>query len=313
MLTILYNRMKKVFITTLSIAALSSVCMLTSCGGGTKSDTDNMGSDSTKVDTTAAKQSNESSSEMSYQIPSPKEMFVFIKQVASKNNKRVDVLNSPDNAKNYTDAKTQALNFGIYSCDLTYCSIFQIGPEMIKYFKTVKQLGDAIGVSNSINPTVAKNLEKNMDNPDSLVEIADNLYFSSFETMQNSQQGNILALSVAGGYIEGLSIACKLVKYDKKNPAVERIADEKYTLDNIIDFMKKYESDAGVKETIAKLEELRTTFNQVVEKQEGKVALKEEKGTKVLGGGSELEMTETQYKAIADKVTSIRNSFTGNK
>lgn len=304
--------MKKIIIATLSVA-LSSM-MLTSCGGGTKSDSDNLVTDSTKVDTAnVAKQSKESSTEMSYQIPSPKEMFVFIKQVASKDNKRVDVLNNPDNVKNYTDAKSQALNFGIYSCDLTYCSIFQIGTDMIKYFKAVKQLGDAVGVSNSINPTVAKSLEKNMGNPDSLVEIADNLYFSSFETMQNSQQGNTLALSVAGGYIEGLSIACSLVKYNQKNPAVERIADEKYTLDNIIDFMKKYESDAGVKETIGYLEELRATFNQVTEKQEGKVSVKEEKGTKVLGGGSELEMTEAQYKAITDKVTSIRNSFTGNK
>jgi len=303
--------MKKIVITTLSAAALSSVFMLTSCGGGNKSDADNIGADSTKVDTTAATKSNQSSTEMSYQIPSPKEMFVFIKQVASKNNKRTDMLNSPDNAKNYTDAKTQALNFGIYSCDLTYCSIFEVGTDMLKYFKTVKQLGDAVGVSNSISPSTVKSLEKNMGNPDSLVEIADDLYFSSFESMQNSQQGNILALSVAGGYIEGLNIACSLVKYDKKNPAVERIADEKYTLDNIIDFMKKYESDASVKETIAKLEELRTTFNQVTEKQEGKVAVKEEKGAKVLGGGSELEMTEAQYKAITDKVTSIRNSFTG--
>ena len=69
----------------------------------------------------------------------------------------------------------------------------------------------------------------------------------------------------------------------------------------------------GVKETISKLEELRTTFNQVTEKQEGKVAVKEEKGTKVLGGGSELEITEAQYKALTEKVTSIRNSFTGTK
>jgi hypothetical protein len=305
--------MKKIRRTTLLAAALSSI-MLTSCGGGTKSDSDNMATDSTKVDTAkVAKQSNESSTEMSYQIPSPKEMFVFIKQVASKNNKRVDVLNNPDNAKNYTDAKSQAINFGIYSCDLTYCSIFQIGTDMLKYFKTVKQLGEAVGVSNAISPAMAKSLEKNMSNPDSLVEIADNLYFQSFESMQNSQQGNTLALSVAGGYIEGLSIACNLVKYDKKNPAVERIGDEKYTLDNIIDFMKKYESDAGVKETIAKLEELRATFNQVTEKQEGKVAVKEEKGIKKLGGGSEMEMTEAQYKAITEKVTSIRNSFTGNK
>lgn len=305
--------MKK-FITTLSVAAISSAIMLTSCGGGDKHDAENMASDSTKVDTATVKTNvAESSTEMSYQVPSPKEMFVFIKQVAGKNNKRVDMLNNPDNGKNYTDAKSQALNFGIYSCDLTYCSIFEIGTNALKYFKAVKQLGDAIGVSSVISPDMVKRLEKNMGNPDSLVEVADNLYFSSFETLQNSQQGNTLALAVAGGYIEGLNIACNLVKFDKKNPAVERIADEKYTLENIIEFMKKYESDAGVKEVIGQLEDLKTTFNQVTVKEEGKVTVKEEKGSKVLGGGSEMEMTEAQYKALAEKVASIRNSFTGNK
>ncbi len=305
--------MKKTLIKTLSVAALSGAVMLTSCGGGDKkTDVENMATDSTKTDTiTSTAKATESSTEMSYQVPSPKEMFVFIKQVAGKNNKRVDMLNSPDNAKNYTDARSQALNFGIYSCDLTYCSIFEIGTNAIKYFKAVKQLGDAVGVSSAINPDILKRLEKNMGNPDSLVEVADNLYFSSFETLQNSQQGNTLALAVAGGYIEGLSIACNLVKYDKKNPAVERIADEKYTLENIIEFMKKYESDANVKQTIAQLEDLKKTFNAVTEKQQGKVTVKDEKGTKVLGGGSELEMTEAQYKALAEKVATIRNSFTG--
>ena len=303
--------MKKTLITTLSVAALSGAVLLTSCGdGGKKADADTMASDSTKVDTTA-KAPTESSSEMTYQIPSPKEMFVFIKQVAGKNNKRVDMLSNPDNAKNYTDSKSQALNFGVYSCDLTYCSIFEVGTSAIKYFKSVKQLGDAVGVSNVISGDMLQRLEKNMGNPDSLVEVADNLYFSSFETLQNSQQGNTLALAVAGGYIEGLNIACNLVKFDKKNPAVERIADEKYTLENIIEFMKKYESDAGVKAVITQLEDLKNTFNQVTEKEQGKVTVKEEKGTKVLGGGSELEMTEAQYKALADKVAAIRTSFTG--
>jgi hypothetical protein len=303
--------MKKRLFSTLSLAALSSALMLTSCGGGNKPDADNMASDSTKVDSTAAKAPVESSNEMSYQIPSPKEMFVFIKQVAGKNNKRTDVLNSPDNVKNYTDEKMQAINFGAYSCDLTYCSIFEVGTDALKYFKAVKQLGDAIGVSSAINPDMLKRLERNMGNPDSLVEVADNLYFSSFETLQNSQQGSTLALSVAGGYIEGLSIACNLVKYNKKNPAVERIADEKYTLENIIDFMKKYESDAGVKETITQLQDLQNTFKQVTEKEEGKATVKEEKGVKVIGGGSQSEITEAQYKALSEKVAAIRNSFTG--
>ena len=306
--------MKKIFLSKVSLLGLSATLFLASCGNGNKPDgSDDQLTDSTKVDTTAAN-NNVSSNEMSYQIPSPKEMFYFIRQVGSKNNKRTDVLNSPDNAKGYDDAKAKAVNFGIYSCDLTYCSIFEIGTEAIKYFKVVKQLGDEIGVSTSVRPEILKRLEKNMGNPDSLVEITDDMYFSSFETLQNGQQGNTLALLVAGGYIEGLYIATNLIKYDKNNPAVERIAGEKFTLENIIDFMKKYESDAGVKEVIGKLTELKTAFDQeVTEKKIEKTAPKDAKASKVkvLGGGEELLMTEAQYKTITEKVAAIRNSFIG--
>ncbi len=305
--------MKNNLLSKASLLLLSGSLLLTSCGGGEKHDGDEHMTDSTKVDSTAAN-NNVPSNEMSYQVPSPKEMFQFIRQVGSKNNKRTDVLNPPDRAKNYAEPKAKAVNFGIYSCDLTYCSIFEIGTEALKYFKVVKQLGDEIGVSTSIKADMVKRLEKNMGNPDSLVEIADDMYFSSFETLQNGQQGNTLALVVAGGYIEGLYIATNLIKYEKNSPAVERIAGEKFTLENIIDFMKKYESDAAVKEVIGKLTELKVAFEQdVTTTDKGKVEMK--KGEKdqpvVLGGGEELSMTEQQYKAISEKVAAIRNSFTG--
>jgi hypothetical protein len=307
--------MKNNFLSKVSVLGLGATLLLTSCGGGNKHEGgEDQLADTTKVDTTAAI-NNVSSTEMSYQIPSPKEMFYFIRQVGSKNNKRTDVLNSPDNAKGYGDPKSKAVNFGIYSCDLTYCSIFEIGTEAIKYFKVVKQLGDEIGVSTSVKPEMLKRLEKNMGTPDSLVEIADDMYFSSFETLQNGQQGNTLAMVVAGGYIEGLYIATNLIKYDKNNPAVERIAGEKFTLENIIDFMKKYESDAGVKEVIGKLAELKAAFDaDVTEKKAEKPAeakKDDKKGPVVLGGGDELVMTEAQYKNITEKVAAIRNSFIG--
>lgn len=307
--------MKKHLYNTLALAVTGSALFLASCGNGEKPEGgDDHMNDSTKVDSSAAN-NNVPANEMSYQVPSPKEMFQFIRQVGSKNNKRTDILNSPDNAKNYNEPKVKAVNFGIYSCDLTYCSIFEIGADMLKYFKVVKQLGDDIGVSTSIKADMVKRLEKNMSNPDSLVEIADDMYFSSFETLQNGQQGNTLALVVAGGYIEGLYIATNLIKYEKNSPAIERIAGEKFTLENIIDFMKKYESDANVKDVIAKLTDLKAAFEQdITTKDKGKVEMK--KGEKdqavVLGGGEELSMTEAQYKAIAEKVAAIRNSFTGN-
>ena len=289
------------------IAPLAVGLMLASCGGDkTESGDDMSGVDSVKTETQT-----EQITETFFQVPSPGEMLTFIKMVGGKNNKNVSFLNSPDNQKNYTDIKSKALNFGIYSCDLSYCSIFEIGSEALKYFKVVKQLGDQIGVSSAIQPSVLKRLEGNLGNPDSLSVITDDVYFSSFETLEQGKQGPTLSLVVSGGWIESLFIATSLAKYDAKSPVVERLADQKYTLDNLIEFLKKYESDANVASVLVQFTELQAEFNKIGEKDA--VTTSVDKTKKVLGGGKELVITEAQYKAIVDKIKAIRNSYTLTK
>lgn len=289
------------------IAPIAVTLALASCGGGKTEGEDDM----TTVDTVKIETQTEQVTETFFQVPSPGEMLTFIKLVGGKSNKNVSFLNSPDNKKNYIDNKSKALNFGIYSCDLSYCSIFEIGSEALKYFKTVKQLGDEIGVSKAINPAVLKRLEGNLGKPDSLAVITDDIYFSSFETLEDNKQGPTLSLVVSGGWIESLFIATSLIKYEAKSPLVERLADQKYTLDNLIEFLKKYQSDTNVASIIIQFTELQAEFNKIGEK-DAAVA-KDSKAVKVFGGGKELAITEGQYKAIVEKIKAIRNSYTLTK
>lgn len=289
------------------IAPLAASLMLASCGGDKTESEDDMSA----VDTLKTEVQTEPITETFFQVPSPGEMLTFIKMVGGKNNKNVSFLNSPDNQKNYADNKAKALNFGIYSCDLSYCSIFEIGSEALKYFKTVKQLGDQIGVSAAIQPEVLKRLEGNLGNPDSLSVITDDIYFSSFETLENSKQGPTLSLVVSGGWIESLFIATSLAKYEAKSPIVERLADQKYTLDNLIEFLKKYESDANVASVLVQFSELQADFNKIGEKDAAVAA--NEKTKNILGGGKELSITADQYKVIVEKIKAIRNSYTLTK
>ena len=290
------------------IVPLVASIMLTSCGGDkTEAGDEVAGVDSTKMEST-----DNQISETFFQVPSPGEMLTFIKMVGGKNNKNVSFLNSPDNQKNYSDNKSKALNFGIYSCDLSYCSIFEIGSEALKYFKTVKQLGDQIGVSTAIKPEVMKRLEGNLGNPDSLSVITDDVYFSSFETLEASKQGPTLSLVVAGGWIESLYIAVNLAKYEEKSPIVERLADQKYTLDNLNEFLKKYQSDPSVAEVLVKFTELQNEFNKINEKDATSIT-SNDKAKKIIGGGKELVLSKEQYNVIVEKIKSIRNSFTLTK
>lgn len=283
--------------------------LLTSCGGDKTEE-----GEVSQVDTAKVEQPALQSGETFFQVPSPGEMLTFIKTIGGNNNKNTSFLNSPDNQKNYTDAKQKALNFGVYSCDLSYCSIFEIGSEALKYFKVVKQLGDQIGVSGAIQPDVLKRLEGNLSNPDSLAVITDDIYFSSFETLESGQQGPTLALVVAGGWIESLFIATNLSnKYEEKSPVVARLADQKYTLDNLVEFLKKYESDAHVSSIIPQFQGLQAEFAKITEKDASDADAKDSKGKKILGGGKDLIMTADQFKAIVEKIKEIRNSYTLNK
>lgn len=253
-------------------------------------------------------------SETFFQVPSPGEMLTFIKMVGGKGaTKNVSFLNPADNQKNYNDTKSKALNFGIYSCDLSYCSIFEIGSEALKYFKSVKVMGDQIGVSTAIKPEILKRLEANIGTPDSLAVITDDIYFSSFETLEDSKQGPTLALVVAGGWIESLFIATQLSKYEANSPVVERLADQKYTLENLIEFLKKHEADPNVAAVKADFESLLAEYNKITEKEAGDVKANKDSKAKVMSGGTQLVMSEEVYKGIVEKVKSIRNSYTLTK
>lgn len=293
----------------LFLAPLAVSLSLASCSGDKTEGTDEI-ADTDSVKTEVAQTQ---VTETFFQVPSPGEMLTFIKMVGGKNNKNVSFLNSPDNQKNYTDTKSKALNFGIYSCDLSYCSIFEIGSEALKYFKVVKQLGDQIGVSSAIKPEVLKRIEGNVGNPDSLSVITDDVYFNSFETLESSKQGPTLSLVVAGGWIESLYIATNLSKYEANSPVVERLADQKYTLDNLIEFLKKYEKEnADVASVVVQFTELQAEFNKIGEK-DAATATSTDKSKKILGGGKELAISQEQYKVLVEKIKTIRNSYTLTK
>ena len=284
--------------------------ILSSCGGDdNKGDELDNNTDSTKTETN----NNTAVTETFFQVPSPGEMLTFIKLVGGKNNKNTTFLNSPENQKNYTDAKSKALNFGIYSCDLSYCSIFDIGAEALKYFKTVKQMGDQIGVANTIKPEIMKRLEGNLGNADSLAVITDDVYFNSFDELERGKQGTTLALVVSGGWIESLFICTNLSKYEANSPVIERLADQKYTLENLVEFLKKHEADKNVEAVKKDFEGLLAEFDKI-EQKDVKITAAEEKAKKMLGGGGkQLVLSQELYTAIVEKIKTIRNSYTLSK
>lgn len=303
-------KIKTILITTTSFLF---TLFITSCSGDKTEEEIVNAKDTTQVSAEVQKES--SGYETFFQVPSPGEMLSFIKSVGKRDKSKISILNPTENINKYTDEKSKALNFGIYSTDLSYCSIFNLGSESIKYFKVVKQLGDQLGLSATIKPEILARIEKNIDNTDSLVVITDDLYYSSFETLEEGKQGNVLALVVAGGWLESVYIAINMVdKFQKDNPVIQRIADQKYTLENLIEFLKEHEENSpDVKQVKADLEDLMKSFNLLKEEKNSDTSLKQEGSKKLIGGGINLVIDEKVFNEIKTKVLKLRNNYTQNQ
>lgn len=289
----------------LFVAAAFITIALSSCGpdenGGDSSDT-------TGADTDGMTAADTSGADLPAGVPSPSEMFAFMK-VAGAKNADFNLLNPVENEKKYESKKAQSLNLGIYSADLLYCSTFGAGSnKVVPYFGVCVRMGDKLKVATSLTEKDKDRISKNAGNADSLIAISSDLYLSSFENLEQGDRGADLSLMLAGGWVETLYLMSSMVKdFEKDKQTAEHIAEQKISLDNLLEFISKYESNENVKAVSGDLKELQTLFADVQMGRSGGMTMKNNK--RVLGGGAKTEITKDQFEKIKTKIGGMRTSF----
>ena len=99
-----------------------------------------------------------------------------------------------------------------------------------------------------------------------MTEISNTLYFSAISELEKSDKANVLSLVIVGGWIESMNLVTNMVsKFKANDPAIDRIAEQKYTLDNLLGYLDKYKTDENVASVMSQLNELKTVFDQLKE------------------------------------------------
>jgi hypothetical protein len=300
--------MLKRTVNTLLLAALISVALI-GCNGNdsqqniTEADTDTtaqVGNDGKLVKV----------QEIFYTIPSPIEMASLLKKSGTTYNAKN--LNNVHNVVKYTSAKKQALNLGVYGADLSYASIFNQNQESIIYLSCAKQLADQLGVTSAFNNETMDRIETNIENRDSLLEIISDAFYTIDGYLKENNRQNISALVITGGWIEGLYLATKITQDSKTAPddLKKRIADQKYSLGDLILLVESYPADEGLVEIRKDLQSLQDIYNKIeLYRESGGTTTDEATGITVLEGTSSSNMTDEQLNEIAAKVNEIRSAY----
>lgn len=260
------------------------------------------------ADSAAMMESKQKAQKVFFAIPSPLEMANMIKQSGASFNK--SFLNPTSNVSKYSNTVSQALNLGVYSADLSYCSSFDQTQDAMQYMSTSKKLADALGVTGALSENTLSRLEKNVNNKDSLLDLVSESYAATDAFLRENDRESTTALIVAGGWIEALYISTKIAETSKANTAiVSRIGEQKDILKNLIALMESYPNDKNLSSVLADLKSIEALYNDVTIKTESGVIKTDETAQKtVIEDSSEMTMTPAKLAEITKKLAEVRNN-----
>jgi len=176
-----------------------------------------------------------------------------------------ELLNPIENASKYSTTKSMALNLGIYSTDLSYASLFDQTQATIKYMTASKKMAEGLGILNAIDNSVIEKLEENINNRDVILETISETFLNTNSILEEDDRVAVGSIILVGGWVEGLYIATSLVDDINKadNEMVDRIVDQKLSLQTVLKLLEQNIGNADVKELYIDMVELQNAYNKV--------------------------------------------------
>jgi hypothetical protein len=224
-----------------------------------------------------------------YKIPSPAELFVFLKEEDKFFNP--NSLNPIENKDNYNTSTAKALNFGIYASDLAYCSMFEKNQETAKYYSVAKELADELGLVKGFDKELTQRFENNITNSDSLYHIANEAYWRAYNFLEREDKTNILPYIIVGNWIESVYIAIYSIdEFDPDDIVIKRIADQDLVLDNLMAYLNNARNKDELEDIILNLRIILRTFEKRYDNDNKK-------------------LNKELFKRIRSKINSLRNDY----
>ncbi|MCK4920056.1 MAG: lipoprotein [Bacteroidales bacterium] len=251
--------------------------------------------------------SEESINEIIQSIPSPLEMASLIKESGASFNE--DFLNSTDNQDLYRTDFEKAMAMGIYAGDLGYINIYEKSYVALKYLKTIKKLADDLNVGQFFDFETIKRMASNADKIDSLLYLSTLNFERMDHYLRSQKRSNLSVLLVTATWIESLYIVTKVGNLTSSEPIIERIAEQKIILNQILLMVSTYSDNQFFQNLHEEISLLKKEFESVsIDYVYREPEIVEEDGRLVIIDNSttEVNITQEQINAISNVLSEIR-------
>ena len=244
-----------------------------------------------------------------YTVPSPIEMTNLLQKAGSEYNP--NLLNSTENIDKYVTVSQLAINLGVYGADLSYNRMFDQIQLSVNYLAALRKISDKLGIPEDEGTFAVNRIEDNMNNRDSVMQIISETYANADAYFKGNDMPNIAAMILMGGWTEGIYIAINVAETaQNKRLVVERIAEQKLSLDNLVELMKSYSTDETIQHFYPMFIDLQKIFDKVnVSYQSGEVKTDTTDKTTTISGTSSVDINDDNISSIKNKIIEIRKEM----
>ena len=283
--------------------------ILTGCNRGTKTEGSGDFEASGTLDEETQEQLN-TAKRIFYSLPSPLETAMLIKNAGAVYNE--ELMNPVSNTSKYITAKSKALNLGIYSTDLSYASLFDQSQATLDYISAAKEMADGLNILDAIDEETVTQLEEQINNRDAIIDIISETLMNSSSFLKENDLEGTASVVLVGGWIEGLYIATNLVNENEleDNKLVERIVDQKLSLDIMIKLLESTPEDQDAQAVLEDVRAIKTIYDKITINQ-GEATVEEDPDTQVstIKSESSIRISNRVFTELKAKVIEVRNSY----
>lgn len=234
-----------------------SFALLTGCSSGEQE---------TKTEETSVKMEERENAEiideLFHSIPPPIELSSLLKNSGYLYN--IDYLNPVSNVSKYDMSFQKAINLGIYATDIAYIHIYNQPQDALKYLTAIKSIADELNISDLLDYSTLQVLlrEETSESYDSLINMTTHNFEDINFKLREQGREHISAMIVTGGWIEGFHLLNELYRVSENKELNEKIAEQKFTLAQILILLSHFEDSKFLTDLHASLLPLQKTLDK---------------------------------------------------
>ncbi|MDR1226530.1 MAG: hypothetical protein LBK47_06480 [Prevotellaceae bacterium] len=186
----------------------------------------------------------------------------------------IGIANPVSRYDSYLTESKKAFALGVYGADLAYVSTYNMKQETLDYMKVVRSAVEDLEVSTNFNVALAKKIEDNIDNKDSLIMIISESFRDTYSFFMNSGKDDMSLFVLAGTWVEGLYITSQVAITSVRNEdMLQVVANQKESLDTLLGLIEvRASKNAELAQLLTDLAPIRREYDDITK---GKVSTDE--------------------------------------